>query len=75
MDRAFLGREGIDLETLNDTREIQEFYRDNPEMVSSPFGGVDSYLFDLLESIWEELDFPGIEPRKILETLRSSLQK
>lgn len=35
---------------------IQEFYRENPRMVSSPFGGVDGIKEDLLKAVLRKLD-------------------
>ena len=38
------------------TRDIATFYRDNPRMISSPFGGVDSVDTRLYKAVFEALD-------------------
>ncbi len=46
--------------------DVAAFYRDNPRMVSSPFGGIDGYQGDLLQRVWRQL---GIDPagRRVLD--------
>jgi SAM-dependent methyltransferase len=66
---------------LNETKNVRDFYREHPEMVSSPFGGVGYYLYDELEEVWKRLGFPGSERGRILEVgcgrawLRSYLEE
>lgn len=55
------------MDPLSRTDPIREFYEQHPEMVSSPFGGVTYYRFDLLESIWERLEFDVAAGAHILE--------
>ncbi|MCA9440884.1 MAG: class I SAM-dependent methyltransferase [Candidatus Omnitrophica bacterium] len=45
---------------------VRDFYRDHPEMVSSPFGGVDYYLYEPLQKVWDELGFLS-KPGHVLE--------
>ena len=35
--------------------QVQQFYEDNPLMVSSPFGGIEGIDGDLLRRVWEDL--------------------
>lgn len=45
---------------------VADYYRANPRMVSSPFGGVDGLNRELLEEVLERLDI-GLESRRILD--------
>lgn len=45
---------------MADTHDIQAFYRDNPRMVSSPFGGIDGIHEPLIAEVFARL---GIELR------------
>ncbi len=48
-------------------RRLQAFYARHPEMVSSPFGGVNGYDFDLLERIWAGLGLGQVHSLRVLE--------
>jgi ubiquinone/menaquinone biosynthesis C-methylase UbiE len=48
------------------SRKIREFYRENPLMVSSPFGGVSGVHQDLFEDVIKRLALP-LEGRAILD--------
>jgi len=45
---------------------VAQFYRDNPRMVSSPFGGVDGIHEDLLVRVWERLGI-DVRGRQVLD--------
>ncbi len=45
---------------------VADYYRTNPRMVSSPFGGVDGLNRELLAEVLERLDI-GLESRRILD--------
>lgn len=45
---------------------VAEFYRDNPRMVSSPFGGVDGYDGTLLQDVFERLEI-DLSEKKVLD--------
>lgn len=45
---------------------VRAYYRDNPLMVSSPFGGVDGFDDALLEHVWRRLGF-DVAGRRVLD--------
>jgi SAM-dependent methyltransferase len=47
----------------NAMNAVAEFYRANPRMVSSPFGGVDGIRSDLLSEVWTQLDIDSANKR------------
>ena len=47
-------------------KEVQDYYLDNPLMISSPFGGVDSIKKDLLLNTWEALGI-SVNGKKLLD--------
>lgn len=47
-------------------RQVQDYYRENPLMISSPFGGVDGIKGDLLLDTFEKLNI-SIKSRRVLD--------
>lgn len=45
---------------------IAEFYRENPHMVSSPFGGVDGFDAGLLREVFDQLEV-SLDGRRVLD--------
>ena len=45
---------------------VAEFYRENPRMVSSPFGGVDGLDGDLLRDVFERLGI-DLDGKRVLD--------
>jgi SAM-dependent methyltransferase len=45
---------------------VAEFYRANPRMVSSPFGGVDGVRADLLKEIWAQFEI-AVAGKRVLD--------